>query len=340
VFGGTKIDSATSIAVDSTQWVYITGKTTSTDYPVSFFNYPAQFPPMQKSLGGVQDAFVTKLSPTGLLYGGYSTYLGGSDDDEGAGIAVDNSGFANVTGITLSKNFPIVGPTFGFPTGSDSTTFVTKLVPDGTGVLYSTFLGFGTDEGNAIAIAPSGTTYVAGDTNSTAFPTTIGAFQKNKPSPQLLSNGLASFDGFVAAFSYGGLLLSATYLGGPDAPTFPRSIAINNRGEVYVAGDTFSANFPGPSPITPNPTAGFLVKFPSTLASLGFRIYLGAQINSIYVPRPTSPQSVVFLTPTQIYTAGFRFVPGSNVNDPNNVDAFAVKVEDAPVVVSLPLISN
>ncbi len=334
VFGGTNLDEATGIDVDSSHAVYVTGKTKSSDYPVSFYNYPANTPPMQKTFGGVWDAFVTKLNPNGLLYDGYSTYLGGSLDDEGAAITVDSAGYAYVTGITFSKNFPTVGPSFGFPAAQDATTaFVTRLVPDGSSAVYSIYLGGGSDEGNAIALNANGVAYVAGDTASTTFPTTIGAFQRLKPSPQKMPNGLFIFDGFVAAISPGGQLLSATYLGATDNTSFSRSIGLNGSGEVYVAGDTVSTSFAGPATFTPNPTAGYLVKFNSSLSTVVFRMFLGAQINSISISTPVCTLKVcTVLTQlsTEIYTAGFRWVPGSNVSDPMNVDAFAVAVEDAP----------
>jgi hypothetical protein len=335
VFGGTNVDDASGIAVDATQSVYITGKTKSVDYPISTVSFPG-LPPMQKLYGGgIDDAFVTKLDSRGLLYDGYSTYLGGADSDEAADIAIDASGFAYVTGITFSINFPKVGPSFGTPRGNGtSTAFVTKLVPGGSGALYSLTLGGGADEGNAIAVGANGNAYITGDTASAAFPTTASAFQINKPSPQIL-NGFANFDGFVAEISPGGLLLFATYLGGTNGATFGRSIRLNNIGEVYVAGSTATTDFPGPSPITPNPTAGFLVKFPPNLNALSFRIYLGAQINNIAITRTSSRFLSSALTPTYIYTTGFRWKPGTNVSDPMNIDGFVVKVEDGPVLTQL-----
>src|SRR5262249_32651132 len=261
--------------------------------------------------------------------------------DAAAGIAIDSSGFAYVTGITFSKNFPTVGPSFGFPTGQGaSTAFVTKLVPNGSGVLYSLYLGGGADEGNAIAVGARGNAYVTGDTASTNFPTTAGAFQRTKPSPQKAANGLFIFDGFVSQISPGGLLVASTYLGAADGTSFGRSIALNSSGDVYVAGNTFSTNFVGPATFTPNPTAGYLVKMPANLSSISFRMFLGAQINDISIERPASTRrsvlSSVILAPTEIYTAGFRFVPGSDVTNFMNVDGFAVKVEDAPVTTLAP----
>ena len=249
-----------------------------------------------------------------------------------ADVAIDASGFTYVTGITASTNFPKIGPSFGSPQGNGTTTaFVTKLVPGGSGALYSLTMGGGSDEGFAIAVGLNGNAYVTGDTASAAFPTTINAFQINKPSPQVI-NGIANFDAFVAEISPGGLLRFATYLGGTNGSTFGNSIAINSSGEVYVAGVTSTSDFPGRSPITPNPTAGFLVKFPPSLNLLSFRIYLGAQINNIAIPRASRRFPVVALTPTYIYTTGFRWIPGSNVSDHNNIDGFVVKVEDGPVL--------
>jgi hypothetical protein len=332
VFGGTNIDRGAGIAVDAAQSVYVAGKTKSADYPISTVSFPG-LPPMQRVFGGgSHDAFVTKLDSRGLLYDGFSTFLGGSNTDEAADIAIDGSGFAYVTGITFSTNFPKVGPSFGTPQGNGTfTAFVTKLVPGGSGALYSLTLGGGADEGNAIAVGATGNAYVTGDTASAAFPTKAGAFQINKPSPQVL-NGVANFDGFVAEISPGGLLLYATYLGGTNGDTFGHSIGLNSAGEVYVAGSTSTTDFPGPSPITPNPTAGFLVKFPPNLNVLSFRIYLGAQINNIAVSRTSSRFVSSALTPTYIFTTGFRWIPRSNVSDPMNIDGFVVKVEDGPVL--------
>ena len=194
-------------------------------------------------------------------------------------------------------------------------------------------MGGGADEGTGIAVGATGNAFVTGDTASPAFPTTPGAFQINKPSPVTI-NGIFNFDGFIAEISPGGLLRSSTYLGGSNGATFPRTIALNGSGEVYVGGSTASTDFPGPSPITPNPTAGFLVKFAPSLSALGFRIYLGSQVNSIAIARPTLSRrfpAVVFNS-TTIYAAGLRFVPGSDVRNLNNVDGFVVKVDDSPVI--------
>ena len=120
---------------------------------------------------------MTKLNPagSGLVY---STYLGGSGDDYGDGIAVDAAGDAYVTGLTASTNFPTTAGAFQTIFGRFHDAFVTKLNPAGSGLLYSTYLGgSGYDEGYGIAVDAAGTAYVTGHTYSTNFPTTAGAFQ-------------------------------------------------------------------------------------------------------------------------------------------------------------------
>ena len=121
---------------------------------------------------------MTKLNATGsgLVY---STYLGGTDDDRGNGIAVDAAGSAYVTGFTLSTDFPTTArATQTTYAGGVNDAFVTKLNAAGSGLAYSTYLG-GTDDdrGNGIAVDGAGSAYVTGLTLSTDFPTTLGAFQ-------------------------------------------------------------------------------------------------------------------------------------------------------------------
>jgi hypothetical protein len=170
----------------------------------------------------------------------YSTYLGGSGDDEGTSIAVDAAGNAYVTGTTDSINFPTVAGSFdtGFGGGSLD-VFVTKLNPTGSGLVYSTYLGGSASEdtrtGGQIAVDAAGNVYVAGATSSSNFPTTIGAFQS-----ALAGGG----DAFVTKLDpSGSALLYSTYLGGSsDDGAF--GIAVDGAGSAYVAGSTNSSNFP------------------------------------------------------------------------------------------------
>ncbi|MBI4637936.1 MAG: SBBP repeat-containing protein [Candidatus Rokubacteria bacterium] len=168
--GGSAVElngGTAGIAVDASGNAYVTGDTSSTDFPTASALQPAS--------GGSTDAFVTKLNPTGAALV-YSTYLGGSSNDRGLGIAVDASGNAHVTGITLSTDFPTASalqPAFG----GIIDAFVTKLDPTGATLVYSTYLGgSNNDQGHSIAVDASGNAYVTGFTLSTDFPT-VSALQ-------------------------------------------------------------------------------------------------------------------------------------------------------------------
>ena len=225
--GGSGFDLGTGIAVDSAGNAYVTGYTSSANFPTAGSIQPTFG-------GGNDDAFVAKLDPSGSVLV-YSFYLGGSDDDFGHGIAVDSSGNAYVTGSTKSTNFPIVNPLQPANAGS-SDAFVTKVSSDGSRLVYSTFLGgSGADSGQGIAVDASGNAYVTGYTFSLDYPTTAGALQG--------SNGGGS-DAFVAKLNPGGsALVYSTYLGGSGLDR-GFAIAIDSTGNAYVTGDTQSSNFP------------------------------------------------------------------------------------------------
>ena len=173
-------------------------------------------------------------NPADLLY---STFLGGSDYDEGYAIAVDGAGSAYVTGLTGSSNFPTTPGAFDRSyNGGDTDAFVVKLNPAGSGLAYATFLGgSGSDHDVAIAVDGTGSAYVAGLTNSTNFPTTPGAFDRSH-------NG--EYDAFIVKLNPAGSGLAyATFLGGSDYD-FGYAIAMDGTGSAYVAGLTNSTNFP------------------------------------------------------------------------------------------------
>jgi hypothetical protein len=162
--GGNGYDTGNAIAVDTSGNAYVTGLGTSANFPT--------LNALQPTLGGGQDAFVTKLNSTGSALV-YSTYLGGSSDDEGNGIAVTNTGSAYVTGRTDSRNFPVknADQLQLFKRAVDE-AFVTKLSPTGSTLVYSTYLGgIRNDEGTGIAVDTFGNAYVTGFTQSTDFPT-------------------------------------------------------------------------------------------------------------------------------------------------------------------------
>ena len=226
--GGTDADFGQSIAIDSIGNAYVTGYTYSSDFPTTTGAYDTVY--------NDYDAFVTKLNPTGtgLLY---STFLGGSSNDFGYGIAIDVGGNAYVTGMTQSSGFPTTSGALDRTYNSNNDGFVTKVNPAGTGLVYSTFLGGSKyDAGKSIAVDMSGNAYIAGITESTNFPTTNGAYDKTY-------NG-GYEDVFVTKLNpAGNALVYSTYLGGSESDR-GFSMAMDKSGNVYVTGDTQSSNFP------------------------------------------------------------------------------------------------
>src|SRR5262249_14729221 len=142
----------------------------------------------------------------------YSTYLGGTGDDNGLEVALDSSGNAYAAGVTSSTNFPTTAGAYQTTLGGSNDAFVTKLDSTGSGLVWSTYLGgSGDDTGFGLALDSSSNVYVAGGTSSTNFPTTADAFQTTH------LNGSGSQEMYVTALrSDGSTLLYSTYFGGSN----------------------------------------------------------------------------------------------------------------------------
>ena len=168
--GGTGCDGANAVTTDSSGNIYVTGSTSSSNFPLANA--------FQGTLGETfnGDAFVTKLTSAGVL--SYSTFLGGNGSDSGRGIAVDVSGNAYVTGSTTSTNFPTANPIQATNGGSSGDVFVTKLNPQGSALVYSTYLGGSNiDIGRGIAVDATGNAFVTGFTGSQEFPLVAGSLR-------------------------------------------------------------------------------------------------------------------------------------------------------------------
>jgi len=231
--GGSENDLARGIALDPGGNAYLTGTTSSPNFPV--------LQPLQAVGGGaLSDAFVTKLGLDGSTL--YATYLGGSGNDQGLGIAVSAAGNAYVTGSTNSTNFPTAGPRQTSNTALPiSAAFVSKLGVNGDSLDYSVYHGGNsTEQGSAIALDPAGNAYVTGTTSSPDFPV-LNAVQ-----PSYGSGG----DAFVLKLSQNSEVVYSTYLGGFGSDQ-GFGIAADANGIVYVAGSTASPDFPTASPLQP-----------------------------------------------------------------------------------------
>jgi hypothetical protein len=227
--GGSGAEQGNRIAVDAAGSAYVTGTTDS-------LNFPTTAGAFQTASGGLDDAFVTKLTPAGSALA-YSTYLGGSGTEQSFGIAVDSAGSAYVTGTTDSPNFPTTAGAFDVTANGGFDAFVTKLTPAGSALVYSTYLGgsgSGGDSGIGIAVDSAGNAYVTGETTSDDFPTA---------SPVQAARG-GGLDAFVTKLNpAGSALVYSTFLGGSNLDT-GQGIAVDSGGNAYVAGFTSSPNFP------------------------------------------------------------------------------------------------
>ncbi len=267
--GGSGADWGGNIVIDKAGNAYVTGATSSTDFPTT----PGAFQTVCGDVGCiVGDAFVAKINPTASALV-YSTYLGGSGIDYGRGIAVDKAGNAHVIGGTLSPNFPVTAgvlqPLCGDPGCALGDAFVAKLNPTGSALVYSTYLGGdGFDIGTSIAIDAAGHAYVVGWTGSDNFPT------RNPVQPYYAGGG----DTFVTKINPAATaLIYSTYLGGSGEDN-GNSVALDSKGNVYIGGGTSSPDFPTMNPmqaVNNGYNNAFVTELDSSGTAWAFSTYIG-----------------------------------------------------------------
>ncbi len=259
--GGTGADTATAIAVDASGDAYVTGTTTSPNFPTTSGVF-------QPGYAGNGDAFVTQINSAGSKLV-YSSYLGGTLADFGQGIAVDTSGNAYVTGSTQSVDFPTVKP-LQSSNGGASDAFVAKVNFSGTQLVYSTYLGGSqADVGQAVRVDTSGNAYVMGYTFSADFPTV---------NPLQRSNAGQS-DAFVSEVNGpGSALVFSTYLGGSGVDK-GFGIARDTSGNIYLTGLTQSTDFPTTSSAfqatNRGPSSAFATKLNPSASGMLYSTFLG-----------------------------------------------------------------
>jgi hypothetical protein len=273
-FGGTNNDFSHKVALDSAGNAYIVGWTTSADFPL--------VNPYQSTLQGFNDVFVAKLSADGstLLY---STYLGGSQQERGFGIALDDAGNAYITGRTDSTDFPTRNA-YQPASAGPSDAFVTKLNASGSDLIYSTYMGGAVLEGSdgdlayAIAVDGSGNAYITGETGSPDFPV-VNAIQP--------TYGGGNSDAFVTKLNAAGnALVYSTFLGGSGGPVNSdagNGIAVDGSGNTYVTGSTSTGDFPTANAIQPAYGGGegdaFVTKLNPSGSAFVYSTYLGGDDN-------------------------------------------------------------
>ena len=261
IFGGITDERSVSLATNASGYLAVTGFTSSADFPISAGAYDPTF-------NGLRDVFVSFFNPAGQLV--YSTYVGGSDWDQGYAIAVDASNILTVGGETSSTSFPTTSNAYDTTRNGGTDAFVTRLDPAAVGnvqLLYSTFLG-GTGTDLALALALDTTSVYVGVTGvaGAGFPTTPGAYNQT------------SGESFVTKWkvnSMGGLsLLYSTFI-----PGTPQALAMTQTLDAIIGGFVFSGTIPTTpgvyDPIYNGGTDGFLLRLNASGSALVYATYFG-----------------------------------------------------------------
>jgi hypothetical protein len=294
--GGSSVEDAFGIAVDASGHAYVTGQTASTDFPT--------VNPIQDALGTAAEsaAFVSKLSADGAALD-YSTYLGGSSGGAtGSSIAVNSAGQAYVAGYTFAPDFPTVGA-FQSTSGGALDAFVAKLGVSGSDLVYSTYLGGNAlDMASGIALDSAGSAYVAGQTCSPDFPI-VNALQATKAQ--------SICDAFISKLQPSGSVVSySTFLGGtvPAAAghSAANGIAVDAAGSAYIAGDTYSTDFPTVNAFQTLSTGAMRDAFAAKLAPDGSALAYSTYLGGVFI---SSASAIAVDTAGDAYVSGWAVSP-------------------------------
>ncbi|NDQ57249.1 MAG: choice-of-anchor D domain-containing protein [Acidipila sp.] len=351
--GGGGSDFVNSLTVDAAGIVYATGSTISgtinggnpPDFPVTAGVVQPTFGGTNATpgLSGTGDAFLTKLSADGTTFL-YSTYLGGSGDEEGWAILVDGSGNAFVAGdSTTTTQFPMPASPGVIQPGPPAktvpahfTAFVTEVNPTATALSFFTYLGgSGDDQLRGMARDASGNIYMTGSTTSPDFPVTAGAAQP------ALAGGSPFGDAYVTKINATGTAkVYSTYLGGSDNDA-GADIRVDTNGFAYVVGFTMSNNFPVTASAVQAALAGTQNAFITRLSPDGSLFVFSTYYGGTGV---ATTQRMALDASNSVYFTGFTSSPfptTAGVVQPvfggGATDAFAVKVDaTVPVGASVP----
>ena len=260
--GDNDFEYGRSLAVDSSGNAYVTGYTWSTGFPVTMGAF-------NTSNSGKADVFILKLNPSGSEIV-YSTLIGGAAEEFCRAIEIDSNGYAYVTGVTYSNDFPITDSAYNTLFSGSVDAFILKLDPTGSSLIYSTYVGGIEEEySRDIEVDPNGNVYVTGYTLSSNYPTTIDAYDSTY-------NGQE--DVFILKLNpAGSKLLYSTYIGGAHDDR-SRDVAVTSDGCAYITGETFSFDFPNAEQnnnISKNYSDVFLLKLDSSGSELLYSTSFG-----------------------------------------------------------------
>ncbi len=296
--GGVNDDQIAGLAIDGSGNVYVTGQTSSINFPTT----PGAYQATRPGLSGGTHAFVTKVNAAGTALS-YSSFLGGSGTDQAFAITADASGSAYVTGFSNSRDFPVI------PLQQlIGTAFAVKFTPDGSNLVFArNFGGNNSDNPSSIALDSSSNLYVAGTTTSSNFPF-VNAPEKLS---DIFVNGSFFQIGYVIKFSAdGSTIVYSTALGGGS--DFPQAIAVDSSNAAYVTGYTNTVNFPTVNPLQQNyggGTEAFITKLADG-SQPAPQIFAGGIVNAASY-RPASDPNGAIAAGTIAVIFGTNLAPGS-----------------------------
>ena len=325
--GGDGADIVHAMAIDAANNIYLTGETLSSNFPVTagafqttHAGHPGTITGILANTGAAPDAFVVKLNGAGQIV--YATYLGGAGADAGLGIAVDSDGSAYIVGSTNSQNFPVTAGALQTRLAGNSDVFAAKLSPDGSTLVYATYLGgAGFDTAAAIAVDASRNAYLGGMAASD-FPATAGAYR---------AQGGGAFAAKLN--STGSALVYATFLGDTGSG-ITSGIAIDSAGNAFAGGSTSAPGFPATagavsSVIGAGHSAAFLVKLNPTGTAAVYSAILGGSGDSFGGPVAVDAQGNAYLAGSTD-AADFPVTRGAFQESlAGGADAFVVKFNQA-----------
>ena len=321
LLGGGDVDSGAGIALAGPNKVYVTGSTSSADFPATAsYRDPRN--------GGAVFVAALNTAATGRSSLVYSSLLGGNGFDTGGGIAADSAGDAYVTGSTGSTNFPFTAGVYATMTGGGTDAFVTELNPTGV-ISYSTYLGGGGDDhGQAVAVDSAGDAYITGSTGSTNFPLSNPLSSGGAGSCAGL-NRSGGADAFVTKLNAtGGALVYSTYLGGSGADA-GYGIAVDSSGDAYVTGSTGSTDFPTTTDAYTATNSGgsdaFVSKLDAAGSGLLYSTYLGGGSDDTGYGIAADNAGGLYVT-GQTYSTNFPTAGAADIANSGSSSAFVARI--------------